>query len=496
MKSLNPNNLSLASGTAEQAQALRPLRNLVGGSWQDPAVPLDATICNSNTAEVLAEQRGSSSEQIEAAITAASGAHRSGAWNDQPAEKRAETLRAIATGLDERAADIALVDALTTGVPITQTRILSRVCGAAFRNAAELLLEDPVLRRDTTFLHERLPLGPAAIIAPWNAPAGIACHKLASALAAGCPVVFKPSEWAPHSAQIIAAVIDDLDLPDGIFNLLHGAGATGAQIVGDDRIAAVSLTGGLESGRAVATACAAQLKPAQLELGGNNPLIVLPDAAVDAAADGVVTALTTLNGQWCRALGRLLVHESIAADLYDAVMERLSRLTVGASTDDSADMGPMVHAGHLQHVESAIEEFAQRGGMIHASSTLPDLAGWFVAPTLISGVAPVNALHEVFGPVATVHEFADVEDAVAIANQAPFGLSAYLFGGRNEALAIARRIETGMIKINSVTLFSPHPDLPRAAWKQSGLGEEGSRETFEFFRGTRVIGFPEGETEC
>ena len=210
----------------------------------------------------------------------------------------------------------------------------------------------------------------------------------------------------------------------------------------------------------------------------------------------MVAALTTLNGQWCRALGRLLVHETLAADLYDAVMSRLATLNIGASTDDDAAMGPMVHAGHLQHVNDAIDSFARNGGTVHASSTLPDLPGWFVAPTLISGIAPVNALHEVFGPVATVHEFSDVEDAVTIANQAPYGLSAYVFGGRDEALATARRIETGMVKINSVTLFSPHPDLPRAAWKQSGLGEEGSRETFEFFRGTRVIGYPEGEIEC
>ena len=485
------NNLSLASAQLKYGEFLRPLSNRSGCRWQVPAIATEQPICNSNTGEVLALQRESAAEQINAAIEAADAAHRSGVWSELPAEQRAALLEAIGAALDDVAADIALVDALTTGVPIVKTRILASVCGAAFRNAAKLAAENTVQRNESTYLLERLPLGAVAIIAPWNAPAGIACHKLASALAAGCPVVFKPSEWAPHSAQIIAEVVESCGLPEGVFNLLHGGAETGSRIVADARIAAVSLTGGLGAGRAVAAACAAQIKPAQLELGGNNPLIVLPGADVGDVADGIVTGLTTLNGQWCRALGRVLVHESMAADVHSAVLHRLSNVRVGASTDEDTDMGPMVHEQHLRHVTESIERYQQQGGTAHATSSLPDLPGWFTAPTLITGVAPEYTQDETFGPVATVHEYSDPNEAVAIANQAPYGLSAYVFGEREEAIAMSRRLETGMVKVNSVTLFSPHPNLPRPAWKLSGLGDEGSRETFEFFRGTRVIGFPE-----
>jgi phenylacetaldehyde dehydrogenase len=267
---------------------------------------------------------------------------------------------------------------------------------------------------------------------------------------------------------------------------------TGAAIVGDPRIAAVSFTGGLEAGRAVAGVCAQQIKPAQLELGGNNPLIVLPGADLASSVDGILTALTTLNGQWCRALGRLIVHESLIEDVIETTMHRLSQLKIGRSTNLETEMGPMVHRRHKEHVEAAIESYRAQGGTILQSSELPKLDGWFVPPTLITGIDPENTHEEIFGPVATVSSFTDIEDAVSIANQAPFGLAAYVFGKRNIAYSVAQQLESGMVKVNSVTLFSPHPTAPRPAWKLSGLGDEGTRETFEFFRGTRVIGVPQG----
>ena len=468
------------------------LRNYIAGEWERPGVELSQTICNSNTGAALQVQVGSTPAQVATAVAAAESAHRSGAWRSMPGEERAALLVRIAESLEAIVDDMAEVDALTTGVPITHTRTLARVCGAAFRNAAALAGEPHVTVHDTDYIVERLPLGPAAIIAPWNAPAGIACHKLASALAAGCPVLFKPSEWAPHSGQLIANAISELDLPRGVFQLLHGDGQTGSAITGDDRVAAVSFTGGLQAGRAVAAACASQVQPGQLELGGNNALIVLPDADLAATVDGVIAALTTLNGQWCRALGRLLVHESLVRDVLETTMHRLSSLRIGESLDHETEMGPLVHRAHLEHVQSAIDRYRQAGGEIHQSSSLPDLDGWFIAPTLITGIDAADATEEVFGPVATVHSFATESEAVALANATPYGLAGYVFGERDNAYRVASQLETGMVKVNSVTLFSPNPAAPRAAWKLSGIGEEGTRETFEFFRGTRVIGVPQG----
>ena len=178
------------------------LQNLASGDWELPGVELQHAIGNSSTGETLIQQRGSTPLQISSAIERAHEIHRSGAWRALPRAERAATMQTIATGLDAISDDIAEIDAMTTGVPVRYTRKLAKVCGAAFRGAAALASEPGTRRRETTYEVERLPLGPAAIIAPWNAPAGIASHKLASALAAGCPVVFKPSEWAPLSGQL------------------------------------------------------------------------------------------------------------------------------------------------------------------------------------------------------------------------------------------------------------------------------------------------------
>jgi phenylacetaldehyde dehydrogenase len=468
------------------------LQNYIAGEWVEPGVELPHQICNANTAGALQQQRGSTPVQISSAVDAAVQVHREGTWRSLRSEERESQMLRIGDAIEELIGDIAMVDAVSTGVPISHTRTLARVCGAAFRAAAKLSSEPRNIRRESDFEVERLPLGPAAIIAPWNAPAGIACHKLASALAAGCPVLFKPSEWAPLSGQLITQAVAALDLPAGLFQLIHGDGMTGAALAGDPRVAAVSFTGGLEAGRAVAASCAHQIKPAQLELGGNNPLIVLPDAEVATAVDGIVAALTTLNGQWCRALGRLIVHESLYDDILEATLHRLDALNIGDSTLDDTEMGPMVHELHREHVQGAITDYERLGGTIHRAGELPDLDGWFLQPTLIGNLAPEDALGEIFGPAATVHKFSNADEAVSLANLAPYGLAAYVFGGRSNAYSVAKQLETGMVKVNSVTLFSPHPDAPRPAWKMSGLGEEGARESFEFFRGSRVIGVPQG----
>ncbi len=471
---------------------MKDLQNYIADSWVAPDRNLPGQLCDANTGEVLGSQMGSSGRQVEDALEAADKNHRGAAWGGLSADERATYLERIADCLELRAAAIAESDALQTGVVISNTSRVAMICSAAFRGAATLLREmpdpAPLAGPHGELELERLPLGVAAIIAPWNAPSGIACHKLASALAAGCPVVFKPSEWSPGSAQEIAEAIVAAGLPAGTFQMLHGAGDTGGLLVTDERVAAVSFTGGLQGGRAVAHACAEGIKPAQLELGGNNPLVILEDANIAAAAEGVVTALTTLNGQWCRALGRLLVHESIIDELMSAVESAMQSISVGSSLSEDSSMGPLVHAGHRQHVLDAMQSYADMGGKLHQYSSAPALEGWFVQPTLITGLNPNLTLEEIFGPVATVHTFSDDDEAVDLANQTPYGLAAYVFGEEQRAWQIARGIRAGNIKINGVSMLNLNPMAPRPAWGLSGLGDEGTRETFEFFRGHRLIG--------
>jgi len=472
------------------------LRNFIDNRWVPPDRTLPAQLCDANTGEALEPRSAAGAGQVESALAAAGAAFERGVWSDLAPESRADKLDEVADGLDRSGGEIAAVDARQTGVTISRTENIALICAASFRAAATLLREpdaaDPLTGPHGELLSQRLPLGVAAVIAPWNAPSGIACHKLASALAAGCPAILKPSEWAPGSAQLIARALAEADLPAGVFQLLHGDGDTGAMLAADARVAAVSFTGGLQGGRAVARACAEGMKPAQLELGGNNPLVVLEDADLEAAGDGVVTALTTLNGQWCRALGRLLVHESVERSLLDLVREKLRAVKIGSSLDPASDMGPLAHEAHRERVLEAVRHYESLGAEPLRCGELPDLGGWFVQPALVTGLDPELTLEEVFGPVATLHRFGDDEEAVRLANQTPYGLAAYVFGEERRCWEVAAGIRAGIVKINGVTMLNLNPRAPRPAWGLSGLGDEGTRETFEFFRGSRLIGVAGG----
>ncbi len=476
--------------------AHRPLPELVdfvGGVKRTPSLALERAIHDPNTGEVLQAQRATDDTTLDDVMALARDEHRRGHFRSLDLETRARALEAVATRLDAQRDTLAFLDAQTTGVVISLTTSLAEITAHAFRVAAAELRKG-CMRATYPGPHGevelvRKPLGPVAIIAPWNAPTPITAHKLASALAAGCPVVMKPSEWSPHSCDVLAQAVLDAGLPPGIVQVVHGASRVGGRCVKAPEIRAVSFTGGLVAGRAVAEECARQLKPVQLELGGNNALVVLEDADVERAAAGVVTALTTLNAQWCRALGRLIVHESLHDVLLERTLARLAQIKLGSSLDPESEMGPLVHGGHLAMLRERIALLVSQGGRLHASTKLPALAGHFLAPTLITGVAPELALEELFGPVATVHTFGDEAEALMLANQAPYGLAGYVFS-RDEARAFAfgRQLETGMVKINGVTLLGLSPDAPRPAWKQSGLGHEGARATIEFFCGETVVG--------
>ena len=212
-------------------------------------------------------------------------------------------------------------------------------------------------------------------------------HKGSSSLAAGCPTILKPTEWAPYGCDIFGEAAEAAGLPAGVFQIVHGGPKVGAQMVNDHRIKAVSFTGGVEGGRSIATACAQSFKPAQLEMGGNNPVIVLPDADLDEVADGVVSLMTSLNSQWCRALGRLIVSREQEAPLLERVLDRLAQVKIGDSLDMASDMGPLIHSSHLAQVQGQLQGLLDGGGTPHSSTPLPELAGHFMAPTLVTGVS-------------------------------------------------------------------------------------------------------------
>ena len=473
---------------------VRPLVDLIDGETSSPSVPKGVFLENPNTKERLQEQMATDAAGIERALAAAHRVHEEGSWSETSVEERAAALLRFASELDKRKEEIAYLEALTTGVPIGFTSMLGIIVTGAWHLAIEQLKAGiqyqtlPGPNNHTVEIHRR-PWGPALLLVPWNAPAPMAAHKAANSLAAGCPTILKPTEWAPNGCDIFADAAQAAGIPRGVFQIVHGGPDVGGRLVKDPRVKSVSFTGGLAGGRAIATACAPEVKPAQLELGGNNPVVVLEDADLDYAAQGVVSLLTSLNGQWCRALGWLIVHERVRDEFLDRVFAKLAAVKLGDSTSFETQMGPMIHSQHLAKLRGQIVDLAAHGGKPRSSTPLPDLQGNFIAPTLISGVAPEHAQDEIFGPVGTVHTFRTDAEALALANGTPFGLEGYVFAGdEDRGMALARKVRAGGVKVNGSTVMSLHILAPRPSWGLSGMAEEGTIETFRFFCGTRVAG--------
>jgi acyl-CoA reductase-like NAD-dependent aldehyde dehydrogenase len=475
------------------------LRQLVDGEVSEPSVDLGVDLENPNTGEVISRQVATADADVERAAAAAHAAYESGQWSTTPVEQRAAILEAVADALDAEAMRLAALESLGTGAIIRTTGMLAAVInGGAFRLAAGQLragVLSSTMDGPTGLPAEihRLPWGPALSLVPWNAPAPMAAHKVANSLAAGAPSILKPSEWAPYGTQelglVVGRVLAEHGQHPGVFQLVQGGPHVGGALVTDPRIRAISFTGGLNGGRAIAAACALDFKPAQLELGGNNPIVVLADADVDQASTGIVDLLTQLNGQWCRALGRLVLAEPVADAVLDAVLDKLAAIRLGDSVSPETDMGPIVHSAHLAHLRGRIAELQAKGGKAHATTPLPDLPGNFLAPTLVTGVSSADAQDEIFGPVATVHTVKDDAEAVQVANGTPFGLEGYVFAGDpGRGMAVARQIRAGGVKVNGSTMLSLNLFAPRPAWGLSGQGDEGTLETLLFFTNHRVVG--------
>ena len=471
--------------------SLPSLLDFVAGTWAEPEVELDGWIEDPNTGEQRQRQQASSDDTVEAALVAATEA--APGWSAVSPGDRADTLDALADELEPRVPDSARLEAATSGAVISTTTMLGFITHGAFRLAAGMLREgitDRTLDGDGGPVEiQHRGRGPALLLCPWNAPAPMAAHKMASALAAGCPVVIKPPERAPHGSATLAEAVDAVGLEPGVVQLLHGGPAVAQRLAGDDRIRSVSFTGGLIGGRALAHTCAEGLKPVQLELGGHSPVVVLPDADAGAAAGAVAALLTTLNGQWCRALGRLLLPADRQDEILGAVGEALVAVNVGSSLDPASQMGPIVHSEHLAMLQGRIGELEALGGEARTWTSIPDDGGNWLAPTLVTGVDPAQTTTEIFGPVGTVHPYNTIDEAVSLANATPYGLEAYVFGtDEAAALEVARQITAGSVKVNGASPIGLHLMAPRPAWGVSGLYDEGTLETIEFFLGTRVVG--------
>ncbi|MEU4171415.1 aldehyde dehydrogenase [Streptomyces sp. NPDC026665] len=471
--------------------------DLAGGEWQPCAVPLGFDLEDPDTGETLRPALGSSAGRIEAALAEAAALHATAAWCGVPDEERARALESAAAAIEEAVPRIVAAEAFATGVPLAQTRGLGVILTGAFHIAAAQL-RSGLLRRTVTgrgghpVLVRRAALGPALCVVPYNAPAPMAAHKAASALAAGCPVIVKAPEMAPYGTQLtVEAALRGLTAagaPSAVLQLVHGDARAGARLVADERVRVVSFTGGTEAGREIGAVCGRALKPVQLELGGNNPLLVLPGADPATAGRMAAELLTALNGQWCRALGRLILPADLAPEVLDAAGRELAALRAGGPLAPGTGFGPLAHSRHHAVLTARVRELTSAGAKAHAWTDVPARGSHF-APLLVTGAPEEATRREMFGPVAAVHTYEREEEALYLANSTGYGLEGYVCSADpDDGLRVAARIAAGEVKVNGSSVMSLHLDTPRPAWGASGLVDEGSAETLLHFTGSRVTG--------
>lgn len=333
------------------------------------------------------------------------------------------------------------------------------------------------------------PVGVAALVTPWNFPAAMATRKIAPALAAGCTVVLKPAAETPLTALAIAGILSAAGVPDGVVNMVPttDAAAVVEDWLSDDRVRKVSFTGSTGVGRVLLKQAADRIVNASMELGGNAPFIVTADADVEAAIAGAMVAKFRGGGQACTAANRFYVHASVVEEFVAGLGAEVAALRVGPASDPASQIGPLVSERAAQRVAATIDAAVADGAVIAARTEAPS-EGWFVAPTLLTGVAPDAAVlaDEIFGPVAPVVVWDNEEDLLRWANDTEYGLAAYVYAGRlQDAVRLAESLDAGMVGINRGVVSDP--STPFGGMKQSGLGREGARVGLEEFQETQYF---------
>jgi 5-carboxymethyl-2-hydroxymuconic-semialdehyde dehydrogenase len=417
------------------------------------------------------------------------------AWRDMAGKRRREVLHHFADMIEVRAEEIALVESMDCGQPIRFMK-QAAVRGAAnfrfFADKAPEAMNGLSLYQDQhTNYTMRTPIGPVGVITPWNTPFMLATWKIAPALAAGCTVVHKPAELSPLSAMLLAEIAHEAGIPAGVWNTVNGFGeVAGKALTEHPAIKAVALVGETATGSHIMRQGADTLKRVHFELGGKNPVLVFDDADFDRALDAVVFMIYSLNGQRCTSSSRLLIQRGIRDRFVAALEERVKALKVGHSLDPDTEVGPLVHTGHFDKVMSYMDAAREDGATIAVGGERrSDLGpGNYISPTLFTNANNTMriAREEIFGPVLTVIDFDTEEEAVAIANDTPYGLSGYIWtGDTGRAMRLARSVEAGMLWINSEN--NRNLPSPFGGIKMSGIGRDGGDYSFDFYMETKNV---------
>lgn len=458
--------------------------HFVDGAWLEDEAGAPIDVIHPATGEVIARVHEATEAVIERALASAERAQRE--WAAQRPVERGRILRRAAQIIRDRNRALSELETLDTGKPIQETLVADATSGADaleyFGGLAPAVTGETVPLGGDFVYTIREPLGVCVGIGAWNYPTQIACWKAAPALAMGNAMVFKPSEVTPLSALQIAQIFVEAGLPAGLFNVVQGRGTVGSALIRDPRVAKVSLTGSVETGRKVYSAAAEGIRHVTMELGGKSPLIVFDDASIEDAVGGALLGNFYSTGQVCSNGTRVFVHRAIKENFLTRLRERTESIRIGDPLDDATQMGPLVSAQQLEKVLSYIEIARREGARLVTGGNRIQRPGYFIEPTIFADVTDgmTIAREEIFGPVMAVLDFEDEDEVIARANATQFGLAAGVF---TRDLARAHRVVAGLRAgtcwINAYNLTPV--EAPFGGVGLSGVGRENSRAAIDHY---------------
>ncbi|MDP9385480.1 MAG: NAD-dependent succinate-semialdehyde dehydrogenase [Actinomycetota bacterium] len=470
-----------------------PNQLYIAGEWRDASGGETLDVVDPSTGETIAAVADATPEDATAALDACVAVQEE--WRCHPPRERGEILRRAWELIARRIDDLAVLMTLEMGKPVAESKAEITYASEFFRWYAE-----EAVRIDGRFstsvngqgrmITMKQPVGPCYAITPWNFPMAMGTRKIGPAVAAGCTMVIKPAQQTPLSMLALAQILEEAGLPAGVLNVLTSSSSSEVSkpIIGDSRLRKLTFTGSTEVGRKLVEQSAQGLLRTSMELGGNAPFLVFPDADVDAAVEGAVIAKMRNIGEACTAANRFHVADRLQDEFTEKLAARLADMPVGRGTEEGVKVGPLIDADQRDKVAELVEDAVGKGAHAVLGGQRRDGAGYFYDPTVLGGVPSDARLlkEEIFGPVAPVVSFDDEEAAIAAANDTEFGLVAYVYtNDLKRAFRVCEKLQTGMVGLNQGLVSNPA--APFGGIKASGFGREGGPEGLEEYLETKYV---------